>query len=129
MWHNNRMRYVLFILAILAGLAAGLFYGWVVSPVQLVDTAPNTLRVDYQADFVLMVAESYESDGDLETAARRLALLGGQPGEAARAAAEFGLQNGFAPRDLATLQTLLNDLQAWNPAGVPAATPAATDTP
>ncbi len=118
------MRYLLFALAIALGVAAGLFYGWVVSPVLLVDTAPNTLRVDYRADYVLMVAEVYQSEGDLELAARRLALLGGQPQEAARQAAEFGLQNGYAPRDLAALQDLLAALQRWTPAVAPAATDA-----
>ena len=50
------LRWFLFFLSIALGLAAGLYYGWVINPVEYVNTTPDTLRVDYQADYVLMVA-------------------------------------------------------------------------
>jgi hypothetical protein len=49
-------RWTRFLIAIAVGLALGLLYGWVLSPVKYVDTTPNTLRADYQTDYVLMVA-------------------------------------------------------------------------
>ncbi|HSL45503.1 MAG TPA: hypothetical protein VK897_18860, partial [Anaerolineales bacterium] len=61
-----------FIIAILIGLAGGLYYGWVVNPVNYVDTTIDTLRPDYQTDYVLMVAEAYHANLDLDLAARRL---------------------------------------------------------
>lgn len=117
------MRYLLFLLVIAIGVALGLFYGWVVSPVLLVDTAPNSLREDYRADFVLMVAEVYASEGDLERAARRLAQLGGHPLEAVQAASVFAVQIGYDPRDLLLLRDLAEALRAWDPAALPIEAP------
>ena len=69
-------RWVRFLIAILVGLAIGLAYGWLVSPVRYIDTSPNTLRIDYKTDYVLMVSETYQSEKDLDQAVRRLGLLG-----------------------------------------------------
>ncbi len=74
-------RWIRFFLVIAIGAAGGLFYGWVINPVKYVDTTPDTLRIDYKSDYVLMVAESYGADGDLALAARRLALLGDTPSQ------------------------------------------------
>jgi len=63
-------------IAVLAGIALGLVYGWVIAPVQYTDVTPNILREDYRADYVLMVAEAHQSEQDPEMAARRLAILG-----------------------------------------------------
>ena len=69
-------RWIGFTVAILIGAGLGLLYGWVIRPVDYVDTSPDTLRIDYKTDYVLMVAESYEGDGDLQLAVRRIAVLG-----------------------------------------------------
>ena len=61
------------------GLALGLLYGWVIRPVEYVDTTPNTLHAEYRTDYVLMIAEAYSGDGDLDSALIRLAVLGSQP--------------------------------------------------
>src|SRR5512143_844997 len=75
----SAQRWLLFALSIVVGVGLGLLYGWVISPVQYVDTTPSTLRADFKADYTLMVAETYESDQNVEQAARRLANLGSQP--------------------------------------------------
>lgn len=112
----NAKRWALFLLSILAGAALGLYYGWVVSPVEYVDTLPVTLRADYKADYCLMVAEVFEQERDVEAAARRLALLGSEPPASIVAAAlEFGRQHGYAPADLQRLQDLTLALQTWQP--------------
>ena len=69
-------RFVWFMLSILAGAAVGLLYGWMVNPVRYVNTTPENLRSDFQADYVLMVAEIYSSEKDATLAARRLLVLG-----------------------------------------------------
>lgn len=108
-------RWLFFLLAILTGVAVGLWYGWVVNPVQYVDTAPDSLRVDYKADVVLMVAEAFQADQDRDAAARRLALLGDDPPEdIIRQAIVFALQAGYAPADLEKLRRL--DLAFRQPA-------------
>lgn len=109
-------RWFWFFVAILFGVAVGLFYGWVINPVEYVDTTPVTLRNDYQTDYVLMVAEVYHADGDIEQAARRLAVLGDQPPlDIVRQALLFAEQAPYADSDKALLNELGSALQVWNP--------------
>lgn len=105
-----------FFLAILAGIGIGLFYGWIISPVEYTDTSPNTLRADYRADYVLMVAESYHRERDLDLAARRLAALGSEhPSKIATEGLTFALEHGFSTADIALLQELAGMLLTWQP--------------
>jgi hypothetical protein len=100
------------------GIALGLVYGWVIDPVEYVDTTPNTLRPDYRADYVLMVAEAYGSEQDAAAAARRLAILGSEgPGEIATSALQKARGYGFAAPDLELIQKLTTAMQAWQPPG------------
>ncbi|GAB4502069.1 MAG: hypothetical protein Fur0035_16150 [Anaerolineales bacterium] len=111
-------RWFFFLLAILAGIGLGLLYGWKINPVQYVDTAPNTLRPDFRADYVLMIAETYQLEQNPQSAARRLALLGAQPpAEIASAALQFARANNYDERDLQLLQNLTLALQVFAPAG------------
>jgi hypothetical protein len=57
------------------GLALGVATGWLWWPVEYTNTAPAALRRDYRDDYIVMVAATYEADGDLEQARERLALL------------------------------------------------------
>ncbi len=108
-------RWIRFFLAILVGVLAGLFYGWVVNPVKYVDITPASLRVDYQTDYVLMVAEAYQADGDLALAVRRLAVLGDSPPvEIVRQAMIFAVRAPYADSDQKILSQLAIALQTWN---------------
>jgi len=112
----NAKRWLLFILSIIIGAGLGLYYGWVISPVEYVDTTPATLRADYRTDYTLMIAETFHNEQDAEAAARRLALLGSEPPASLVAAAlEFARQNGYASTDLQLLQELAVALQVWQP--------------
>lgn len=103
------------------GAAAGLYYGWVLDPVKYVDTSPQTLRIDYLSDYVLMAAEIYHADGNLANAVQRMALLGEKPpAEVANQALEFASQHGYAEDDLELLRLLAAALQNWNPILEPA---------
>ena len=107
-------RWIRFLLAIAIGAAGGLFYGWVLNPVKYVDTTPDTLRIDYKSDYVLMVAESYSSDSDLDLAARRLALLGDTPPvDIVREAVLFAERQGYVDTDVTLMRHLFSALQAW----------------
>lgn len=64
------------IIGLLAGLAAGLFYAWFVNPVTFVNISPDQLRVEDQREYVLLVAEAYEQDNDVDRAQDRLRRLG-----------------------------------------------------
>jgi hypothetical protein len=108
-------RWIRFFLAILVGVGLGLLYGWVIRPVDYVDTSPDTLRIDYKTDYILMVAEAYQGEGDLQLVIRRLALLGNvAPVEMVYEAILFAEKAGYADADLAMMQTLLGALQTYN---------------
>ena len=64
------------VIGLALGIGLGLLVAWVISPVQYVDTAPNSLRADYRAAYAQGVARAYSVDGDLGRARTRLALLG-----------------------------------------------------
>ena len=112
----QNLRYLFFILAIIAGLALGLFYGLVVSPVELVDTSPGSLRMDYKTDYVLMVAEAYSVDQDGYLAVVRIAKLGdAHPVDLVNETLAFALEAGYTPEDLVLMYDLAKDLETWNP--------------
>jgi hypothetical protein len=109
-------RWIRFLTAILIGIGLGLAYGWLVNPVEYVDTSPDSLGVDYKTDYVLMVAEAYKLEGDLPLAIRRLALLGATaPVDLVYQAISFAQKAGYIDADLEVMQALLNDLQAFGP--------------
>ena len=62
-------------LALLGGMGLGLWYGWVLDPVEYTDTDVSHLASVYRDEYVLMVSEAYALDGDLDAARARLALL------------------------------------------------------
>jgi hypothetical protein len=109
------------IVATVLGLSLGLLYGWVLQPVQFVDTTPASLRADYRTDYILMVAESYHADQDAELANRRLAIFGSDsPASLAAQALQTGRQNGYSANDVSLLQELTRAMQAHQPAPTPA---------
>lgn len=108
-------RYIYFVGAIIVGIGIGLYYGWVVSPVQFFDTTPATLRIDYQTDYVLMVAEAYVSEQDATLAVERLYFLGAaNPTEIVQQAIVYAVQVGYAPEDLAIMCELGEAARTWN---------------
>ena len=116
-------RWVRFLIVIGIGIALGLLYGWVVDPVEFVDTTPNTLRADYKADYVLMVAEIYSVDRNAESAVIRLTFLGDpSPVDSVENAMIFAVDAGYASEDLRILRDLADAL-------APLAQPAAGDSP
>lgn len=109
-------RWLLILIVSLLGIALGLVYGWVVDPVQYTDITPETLRIDYRADYVLMVAEAYQAEQDPEAAARRLAVLGSAPPALiAGEAYSFAQQSAYPADDLALIQELTVALETWKP--------------
>ncbi|MBI4732273.1 MAG: hypothetical protein HY781_09160 [Chloroflexi bacterium] len=109
-------RWIKFLLALVLGLASGLIYGWLISPVEYVDTTPEILSMDYRADYVLMAAEIYASSLDPEPAARALALLSSlPPAFTAAEALAYAQASGYTQSDILLLQDLTSALQTWQP--------------
>ena len=110
-------RWIKFLIAIAIGSGFGLYYAWVVNPVQVVDTTTDSLRIDYRSDYVLMVAEIYQLEGDPAEAARRLGRLGDEPPALiVQQAIIFYEQSPSTENDQALLVQLRDALQVWNPA-------------
>jgi len=108
-------RWLQTLLLVLLGLAAGLFYGWRIAPVEYVDLAPNTLRADYRAEYILMVAEAYQTEEDLNLAARCLALLDSAPPDEIIATMLANETVDYTPKEEEWLAKLLKDIRAWEP--------------
>jgi len=101
---------------LIIGLAAGLIYGWTLRPVEYIDTTPDSLRADYRTDYVLMVAEAYASDYDLDLAQMRLAALGPQPSaDIVIEAINYAVDHDFIRPDLETLNRLAVQLRSIPP--------------
>ena len=112
-------RWVRFLIVIFIGIALGLLYGWLIDPVDFVDTNPGTLRTDYKADYVLMVAEIYASNRDAEAAVNRLTYLGDpSPVNSIENAMIFAVDAGYGAEDLRKLRDLSDAMAPLNqPAG------------
>jgi len=109
-------RWIFILLALVSGIGLGLLYGWVINPVKFIDLTPDTLRADYKADYILMVAEAYHLEQDPSLAARRLAVFGSEaPSVIAANGLELARQSGFADSDIALIQDLVAALQTWQP--------------
>jgi hypothetical protein len=113
-------RWVNFLVALILGLTAGLLYGWLISPLEYVNTTPETFSADYRADFVLMTAEVYTASQDLEPAVRTLLLLSPQsPAATAAEALAYAQSSGYTQADITLLQNLASALQTLQPGAAP----------
>jgi hypothetical protein len=64
------------LIGLAVGLAVGLYFGWVISPVQYVESQMTNLSRRYKDEYTVMVAAGYQVDGDVTEAIRRLQPLG-----------------------------------------------------
>lgn len=100
-------RWIRFFIVLILGFCIGLVYGWLIDPVEYVDTNPDTLRIDYKTDYVLMVAEAYQADKNIDLAVDRLAFLElTSPEELVGQAMDFGIQAGYTASDLGLMRVL-----------------------
>jgi hypothetical protein len=104
-------RWIFLVLGFGIGLAGGLYYAWLVSPVEYVDTAPDSLRGDFRADYLGLIASAYASGGDLVRARTRLALFPDlDPGTELAALAQQRLAAGLAETEASALSQLASAL-------------------
>jgi hypothetical protein len=113
-------RWLRFLVATLLGIGLGLLVGWVISPVKYVNTTPDSLGADYKTDYVLMVAEIYQSEGSLALASQRLALLGKESAaQMAQTALSYAIGANYSSGDIALLTRLLQAYQSVSPTQTP----------
>ena len=112
----SRASALTFVVFLALGLAGALYFGWVVSPVEYVDTAPFSLHQSYKDDYILMIAAVYSGDGDLDAARARLTALGfDDPGPAGAAAAQRLIAAGGPEADLRRIVRLAADFGVTTP--------------
>lgn len=121
-------RQIGFMIAILVGLFAGLVIGWLLIKTPIRNASLDSLRGDYQADYVLMVAEKFAVDQDVLTATALLRDISpSDPAASIKQALILGQQLGYSEREL-QLITLLETAMGIPPsaAAPAAATPEVT---
>ena len=105
-------RLLFFTFTLLAGLAIGLTYGWVVDPVRYTNTPAQTLRIDFKADFILMTAELYQDEGDITLAQSHLDFLDETDlSEALNDALDFAVENQYAQLDIQSMEELASAIE------------------
>ncbi|MCX6055336.1 MAG: hypothetical protein NTZ74_10565 [Chloroflexi bacterium] len=103
----KRSRLFGFIIAIVIGLFAGLFYGWMVNPSEVSNTTLDSMRGDFRADYVLMVAESFSVDQNLQTAVSMLVPVSPlNPSKAVKEALITGQQLNYSIQEMQVLAVL-----------------------
>ncbi len=96
---------------LLIGLAAGLLFSLVISPVSYTDTDPSALSDADKSEFRQLVALAYRADGNLPRANDRLALLhDADPNRELAAQAQRMLGEGGSPDDARALAALAASL-------------------
>jgi hypothetical protein len=101
------LRWITALLLGVIGTALGAFYGWVIDPVEFIDTTPASLRADYRADYVLMVAEAFNAHQDADGARRQLSFLGANsPGAICTEALSTARATSYSQHDLELLEDL-----------------------
>jgi hypothetical protein len=106
-------RWIFFLLSIVLGVGIGMFFGWVVQPIEFTNTTYNSLREDFRTDYVLMTAETYSLEQSTPAAIRRLTALSDTPAlEQIRQAILFAEEAGYNDQDLGYLRSLQSALEA-----------------
>ena len=112
------------VVALILGFLAGLYYSWVLSPVRYTDAEPRSLRTDFKDDFRSAIAAAFTSNGDLERARARLQLLGDEdPGQTLTAQAQRMVADGEpfeSIQNVAMLAAALQGQLAARPTANPA---------
>ncbi|MGB6422193.1 MAG: hypothetical protein WBF05_10200 [Anaerolineales bacterium] len=60
---------------VVLGIILGILFAWVISPVEYVDTAPESLKDEFKDQYRVLIASAYVANGDLVRAKARLELL------------------------------------------------------
>ncbi len=116
------------ITGIVIGIVLGLVYAWLISPVEYVDTTPESLRPDLKEYYQVMIARAFQSTGDLQRARARLDYLAIEDPQIVLAAqSQRYLAEGASVEDAETLAELAAAL-GEDPPDLPTSPPQ-TSTP
>jgi hypothetical protein len=108
---SNRALWFFLMMAI--GVGVGLYIGWFDKPRgPSTGAAPTGMRQDYRTDYVLMVAETFQSDASVPLAVSRLSFLGNTPAvRLVQEAIVDGREMNYTQTDIELLARLYQALQ------------------
>jgi hypothetical protein len=72
-------RVLAFFVGIAMGIGLAMLIGWTLFPMDHEEITPASMRADYQAEYVRLIAITYQANGNLARAEARLRALEGQP--------------------------------------------------
>lgn len=99
------------------GLALGLYYAWVINPVQYYDSVPNQMVPRYRSRWIQMTAFAYGHTGDIERTRLRLHRLpDGEIRQGLTDALETAVETGVPPSTLGKMASLAKRYDAQSPA-------------
>lgn len=106
----------LFLIGLILGLAGALYYAWIAEPVTFTEASPARLRDSYMNEYILLISQSYEADGNWELAQERLGALGeSDPGQVIIEQLEANLRAGHPSSELYGLAVLARQIGVDNP--------------
>lgn len=115
---------------IVLGVAVGLIYSWLFSPVKYVDAPPYSLRADYKDEYRALIASAYLYSNDLLRASARLAQLkDDNPVSALTLQSQRALAEGHSNEEIQALRLLAQDLASHTPQGEASLIPTPLSTP
>lgn len=98
------------------GIVMGVFYSWLVSPVQFLNTDPGSLHPDFRSEYRALIAQAYLADGDIGRAQGRLALLRDVNPDAELARQSERAEQANRPeREVEALAALATGLKEYQP--------------
>jgi hypothetical protein len=71
----QRKRLLYFFISIGVGILLGGIFGWYLRPASVKEASFESLRSDYQTDYILMVAEVFKAEGDIALAKSQLNII------------------------------------------------------
>jgi len=107
---QQRITLVALIGGIILGLLLGLAVGYWWWPVEWSNAAPSHLRSDFQSDYLIWVADYYDTTADLEGARAKLGVEFWQEGALSETLGN--LADNLSGQQAAQLRALANDLEA-----------------
>ncbi|MDE3089395.1 MAG: hypothetical protein KGJ80_08415 [Chloroflexota bacterium] len=126
-------RWLILVIAVglIAGLAIGLWAGWIAWPVQITNVDVSDLRTSSQDDYVVLTASTYAFDHNLSRAKERLAQLNDPKinDRVAALAKQYAAQSKPAAAQLAALAVALGSSDTEIALIATTATPTITLTP
>lgn len=110
-------RLLAFLVGIAAGIGLAMLIGWVIVPLDRQEITPASMRADYQAEYIRLVAVTYQAEGDLARAESRLRALAADPyGAPLIALTERWIAEDRSPDLIAPLANLAQALGLDSPA-------------